>query len=88
MRLQAKGDLEVEVVREFDGPTVLVFDIWTTPEALQQWMGVHDGWTMPECDSAGLLLRVSKQRRRWTCSLRSIWAAATRGRFRVPRRFV
>ena len=49
------GELEVVMTRTFDAPRELVFDAWTKPELLQQWLGVHDGWTMPVC---GIDLRV------------------------------
>ena len=38
------------MTRIFDAPRSLVFDAWTKPELLQQWLGVFGGFTMPVCD--------------------------------------
>lgn len=50
LKIEARGDREIVMTRAFKAPAVLVFDTLTTPEALQEWLGVRDGWTMPECD--------------------------------------
>ncbi|MEM9553187.1 MAG: SRPBCC family protein [Acidobacteriota bacterium] len=50
MTIEAHGDLEIVVVRHFDAPRDLVFDAWTRPDLLRQWLGVHNGWTMPRCE--------------------------------------
>jgi uncharacterized protein YndB with AHSA1/START domain len=34
--------------RLFDAPRELVFEVWTTPEHLQNWWGPRD-WTLPFC---------------------------------------
>ena len=36
--------------RIFDAPRQLVFDAWTKPELIQQWLGVWGEWTMPVCE--------------------------------------
>lgn len=33
------SDLEIEIVRKFDAPAELVFDVWTTPEPVRNWWG-------------------------------------------------
>ena len=50
LTIQAQGELEVVMQRTFDAPRELVFDAWTKPELLRQWLGVHNGWTMPVCE--------------------------------------
>lgn len=48
--ITAHGELEVVITRTFDAPRPLVFDAWTRPELLQQWLGVRGGWTLPICE--------------------------------------
>jgi uncharacterized protein YndB with AHSA1/START domain len=43
-------DREVVATRVFDAPRRLVFDAWTKPEHLQQWLLGPEGWTMPVCE--------------------------------------
>lgn len=50
LRITAPSDLEVVMTRVFDAPRELVFDAWTKPELLQQWLGIQGGWTMPVCE--------------------------------------
>ena len=45
----AQGELEIVMVREFDAPRRLVFESFTKPELVQQWLLGPDGWTMPVC---------------------------------------
>lgn len=44
------SDREVMFTRTFTGPRNLVFDCWTKPELLQQWLLGPPGWTMPVCE--------------------------------------
>jgi uncharacterized protein YndB with AHSA1/START domain len=44
------SDREVEITRTFDAPRRLVFDAWTRPEHVRQWMLGPAGWTMPVCE--------------------------------------
>ncbi len=44
------SDHEVRVVREFDAPRELVYEAYTTPALLQQWLLGPPGWTMPVCE--------------------------------------
>lgn len=44
------SDREVRVTRVFDAPRHLVFDAWTNPEHLPNWMLGPEGWTMPVCE--------------------------------------
>jgi uncharacterized protein YndB with AHSA1/START domain len=44
------SDREVVMTREVDAPRELVFDAWTNPEHVRQWMLGPSGWTMPVCE--------------------------------------
>jgi uncharacterized protein YndB with AHSA1/START domain len=33
------SDTEIQIVREFDAPAGLIFDVWTTPEHVRNWWG-------------------------------------------------
>ena len=50
LTITALGELEIVMQRTFDAPRQHVFDAWTQPELLQQWLGVRGGWTMPVCE--------------------------------------
>lgn len=50
LTINALGELEVEMIRTFDAPRSLVFDAWTKPELLRQWLGVQNGWIMAVCE--------------------------------------
>ena len=50
LTVTALGDLEIVMTRTFDAPRSLVFDAWTKPELLQQWLGIVGGFTMPVCE--------------------------------------
>ena len=43
-------DHEIVITREFNAPRRLVFEAWTNPEYLPQWMLGPDGWTMTLCE--------------------------------------
>ena len=44
------SDREVVATRVFDAPRSLVWDCWTKPEHVKNWMLGPDGWTMPVCE--------------------------------------
>jgi uncharacterized protein YndB with AHSA1/START domain len=44
------SDREIVTTRVFDAPRALVYDAWTSPEHLPQWMLGPPGWTMPTCE--------------------------------------
>jgi uncharacterized protein YndB with AHSA1/START domain len=44
------SDKEIVVTRVVDAPRRLVFDAWTDPRHIPQWMTGPDGWTMPVCE--------------------------------------
>lgn len=43
-------DREVLITRIFDAPRRIVFDAYTNPEHLRQWLLGPEGWTMPICE--------------------------------------
>ena len=50
VRVEARGEREIVIIRTFDAPRRLVFDALTRPELLQRWLGVFSGWSMAECE--------------------------------------
>jgi len=44
------SDREVRFTRVFDAPRRLVFEAWTNPKHVPNWMLGPDGWTMPVCE--------------------------------------
>ena len=43
-------DRSIEIERDFNAPRELVFDAFTKPELVRQWLLGPDGWTMPVCE--------------------------------------
>jgi uncharacterized protein YndB with AHSA1/START domain len=43
-------DREIVMTRFFDAPRRLVFDAFTKPELVRQWLLGPDGWSMPVCE--------------------------------------
>ena len=50
LKLQAHGDREIVMTRAFDAPRHLVFEAFTRPDLLRQWLLGPPGWTMPVCE--------------------------------------
>lgn len=50
LKVMAHGDRKIVITREFDAPRNLVFDAFTKPELLRQWLLGPPGWSMPVCD--------------------------------------
>ena len=48
--IAAHGDREIRVTRAFDAPRNLLFDAYTKPELIKQWLLGPDGWSMPVCE--------------------------------------
>ena len=44
------SDTQVKLVRVVNAPRHLVFEAYTKPEHLKQWLSGFDGWTMPICE--------------------------------------
>jgi len=45
------SDRELVTTRAFDAPRDLVWEAWTSPEHLPNWLLGREGWTMPVCES-------------------------------------
>jgi uncharacterized protein YndB with AHSA1/START domain len=43
-------DCEIEITRDFHAPLQLVFDAFTKPELVRQWLLGPPGWSMPVCE--------------------------------------
>jgi uncharacterized protein YndB with AHSA1/START domain len=50
LKVTTPTDREVVMTRVFDAPRRLVFDAWTNPKHVPQWMLGPVGWTMPVCE--------------------------------------
>jgi len=50
VELTLASDVEVVLSRTVNAPRELVFDAWTNPEHLPNWMLGPPGWTMPVCE--------------------------------------
>ena len=44
------GDTDIVMTRSFSAPSHLIFDAFTKPELIKQWLLGPDGWTMPICE--------------------------------------
>jgi len=44
------SDTQVAIVRAFAAPRLIVFEAWTNPTYIRQWMLGPPGWTMPICE--------------------------------------
>ncbi len=52
MKLATRGDREIVITRVFDAPRQLVFDAFTKPELVRQWLLGPPGWAMVVCEVA------------------------------------
>ena len=50
LQITTPSDRELAMIRSFDAPRGLVWDAWTKPELLKQWLGVRGGWTFAVCE--------------------------------------
>ena len=48
--LTTQGDREIVMTRDFNAPRRLVFDAFTKPELVKQWLLGPPGWSMPVCE--------------------------------------
>ncbi len=49
-KVEMPSDNEVVVTRTFDAPRALVFDAFTKPELVMQWLFGPDEWRLAECE--------------------------------------
>jgi uncharacterized protein YndB with AHSA1/START domain len=50
LKVTAPTDREIVMTRVFDAPRHLVYEAYTRPGLLKQWLGVFGDWTMPVCE--------------------------------------
>jgi uncharacterized protein YndB with AHSA1/START domain len=50
LKVTARGEREIVMTRDFDAPRELVFDAFTKPELVKQWLLGPSGWSMPVCE--------------------------------------
>lgn len=50
LKIATRGDREIVMTRSFDAPRHLVFDAFTTPALVRQWLLGPPGWSMPVCE--------------------------------------
>lgn len=50
LRVEARGDREIVMRREFEAPKELVYEALTTPALIKRWLGVMEGWSMTLCE--------------------------------------
>jgi uncharacterized protein YndB with AHSA1/START domain len=60
LQITTPSDREIAMTRVFDAPRRLVFDAFTKPALVKQWLLGPPGWTMPVCE---IDLRVGGQYR-------------------------
>jgi uncharacterized protein YndB with AHSA1/START domain len=47
---ETPSDREIVITRVVEAPRRLVFEAWTNPEHVPQWLLGPEGWTMPVCE--------------------------------------
>lgn len=50
LQVTTPSDREIVMTRVFNAPRRFVFDAWTKPELVKQWLLGPPGWTMPVCE--------------------------------------
>jgi uncharacterized protein YndB with AHSA1/START domain len=50
LQVTTPSEREIALVRTFDAPRSLVFDAWTKPELVKQWLGMFGGWSFAVCE--------------------------------------
>jgi uncharacterized protein YndB with AHSA1/START domain len=50
LKVTAHADREIVITRDFDAPRKLVWDAFTKPELVKQWLLGPPGWSMPVCE--------------------------------------
>ena len=50
LTITTPSDREIVMTRAFDAPRQVVFDAYTKPEFVRQWLLGPPGWTMPVCE--------------------------------------
>jgi uncharacterized protein YndB with AHSA1/START domain len=50
LKLEAMGDREIVMTREFKAPRKLVYASFTNPDLVKRWLAGPEGWTMTVCE--------------------------------------
>ena len=50
LKLTTRGEREIVMTRVFDAPRTLVFEAFTKPDLVKQWLLGPEGWSMPVCE--------------------------------------
>lgn len=50
LKVEAKGERELVMTREFNADKDLVFDCFTKPELIKRWLYGPDGWSLDVCE--------------------------------------
>jgi len=50
LKVAARGEREIVMTRTFHAPRSLVFQTFTNPDYVRQWLLGPDGWSMPVCE--------------------------------------
>jgi uncharacterized protein YndB with AHSA1/START domain len=50
LKVTTPSDRQIEMTRVFDAPRPLVWDAYTKPDLVRQWLLGPPGWSMPVCD--------------------------------------
>lgn len=50
LKVTTRGDREIVMTRVFDAPRDLVYEAFTKPELVKQWLLGPPGWSMPVCE--------------------------------------
>jgi uncharacterized protein YndB with AHSA1/START domain len=50
LEVKTPTDREIVMTRVFDAPRERVFDAFTTPELVRQWLLAPDGWSLAVCE--------------------------------------
>lgn len=50
LQITTRGDREIVITRAFDAPRTLVWEAFTKPELVRQWLLGPPGWKMPVCE--------------------------------------
>jgi uncharacterized protein YndB with AHSA1/START domain len=50
LEVTTPSDREVRFARAFDAPRDVLWEMWTNPKHVAQWLLGPEGWTMPVCE--------------------------------------
>jgi uncharacterized protein YndB with AHSA1/START domain len=50
LEVTTPSEREIALIRTFDATRNLVFDAWTKPELVKQWLGIFGGWSFAVCE--------------------------------------